>query len=348
MSSPDIEKPVIFEEFLASPAEDAAAPVAEQAPEDLERKKLATLVDMTVDRYCAKSMPVLRGLVRRGEEKGVIKMAAAKNYKLGDSEISIDPIGENILHDAVEAIKLPAVIHGEHQTFDSPTGEDAIHFAIDPFDNTSEYAAGLDTPPWTVVSAYFSDGTPIAAFIGNIKDNKGYFLQNGEVFEKDMENGEKRTVRKSERKSLMEPGSVMASYIGSSEYSGRFNREFNDFTGERPAKSLFYGEGGAFIYGKLAAGVVDAYVMFDEPYEEIDPGAAIALAAGCTIGHYDIENDMWIDYKYQPDRDESNTPEDKKGTVNGLFIAAATPDIRDELVNYYKSKNKIAVSSGLN
>lgn len=298
-----------------------------------EEAKLAALVNIVIDSYASRAMPILRDKVRRGEDKAEIKLAAGKTYKLGDVEITIDPIGENILHELVDAIGLPAVIHGEHQAFPSPTGEDEIHFAIDPFDNTAEYNAGLDTPPWTVLSAYDKDGKPVASLVGNIKESRAYMLQNGRVFEKDLESGEKREIRKSTRESLLEDSSVMASYIGSSEYSSKFNREFGDFIESRPEKAIFYGGGGAYIYGPLAAGRVDAYVMFDEPYEEIDPGAAIALAAGCVIGHYSLEKDMWIPYKYDPNR--------KDDVVKGVWIAAANKDIVVQTIEHIRAKRSL-------
>jgi len=304
-----------------------------------EDARLFTMVNLVMDTYASRAMPILRDKVRKGEDKGEIKLGEGKTYKLGDVEITIDPLGENILHELVEPMGLPAVIHGEHQRFDSPTGEEKIHFAIDPFDNTSEYQAGLDTPPWTVVSAYTAEGNPISTFIGNIKDNKGFFLQNGKIYEKDFETGERREVKKSQRKSLLEDGSVLASYLGSKEYSSKFMAEFKDFIDNRSDRALLYGGGGAYIYGPLAAGRVGAYVMFEEPYEEIDPGAGIAMVAGCTIGHYNLERDEWTDYKYDPNREEE--------TIDGLFIAAATPEIRDELVEYYRNRNIDKAGSGV-
>lgn len=158
-------------------------------------RRLRELVDLTMDMYASNCLPILRSRVRAGDSKAEIKLGEAKSYKLGDVEVEIDPIGEIELHNIVDSLSLPAKIHGEHQEFSSPTGVTQVYFEIDPFDNTSEYQAGLDTPPWTVVSAYSEDGTPLSSFVGNIKDNKGYFLQGGRVFEKDFETGERRYVK---------------------------------------------------------------------------------------------------------------------------------------------------------
>lgn len=298
---------------------------------ELERQRLIGLVNFAVESYASSCLPVLRKKVRAGEDKGEIKLGEGKTFKLGDVELSIDPIGENSLHDIVDSLSLPAVIHGEHQEFPSPTGETLVHFEIDPFDNTSEYQAGLKTPPWTVLSAYDTEGQPMVSFIGDIRNNTAYMFQNGRLFEKDFETGEKREIKKSERKSILEDRSVLASYTGSSEYSTPFFREFSDLLEQRSDKALFYSEGGAFIYGPLASGAVDAYVMFDEPYEEIDPGAAIAIEAGCILGHYDIKKDKWIPYKYDPKKQEK--------VAKGIWIAASSVEIRNEIVEHYRGKH---------
>ncbi len=305
-----------------------------QVPESREIL-LNDLVNIAINEYAGRCMPVLRDKVKNGEDKKIIKLGKRKEYKRGDVVTSIDPIGENLLHEIVDGYNIPATIYGEHQLFPSPTGDSLIDFEIDPFDNTKEYQSGLDTPPWTVLSAYIAR-KPAAAFIGSIKDNKAYILQNGEVFERNLDNGQNVIVKKSERKTLQDPESRLASYCGSSEYTLPFDREFGDFKNNRPHESLFYGGGGAFIYGYLASGKVDAYVMWQEPYEEIDPGVAIALAAGCEVGYLD-ERGVWHDYEYNPDREDKTTP--------GVFVAAATPEIRDEVIDHYIDQHTFHLSS---
>ena len=79
------------------------------------------------------------------------------------------------------------------------------------------------------------------------------------------------------------------------------------------------------IYAYLASGKVDAYVMFDEPRCEIDPGFPIAKAGGCEI--VTVEKDgSFQDYEFIPGKQFQRVP---------LLIAAATPELRDQLINYY-------------
>ena len=95
-------------------------------------------------------------------------------------------------------------------------------------------------------------------------------------------------------------------------------------------KALFYPQGGSFIYAYLASGLVDAYIMFNEPRSEIDPGFPIAKKAGCQVVSVNSDS-SWQDYEFIPGRQHDK--------IN-LLIAACTPELRDELIKYYVRKYK--------
>ena len=71
-----------------------------------------------------------------------------------------------------------------------------------------------------------------------------------------------------------------------------------------------------------------AYIMFNEPRSEIDPGFHIAKAAGCSVVSVDSDG-KYRDYEFLPGRQHDK--------VN-LLIAASTPQLRDELIKYYVKK----------
>jgi len=74
--------------------------------------------------------------------------------------------------------------------------------------------------------------------------------------------------------------------------------------------------------------LVDAYVMFDEPRSEIDPGFSIAKKAGCPVVTIDTDG-SYKDYEFLPGRQHDKVD---------LLIAAANAKIRDELIKYYLKK----------
>ena len=93
-------------------------------------------------------------------------------------------------------------------------------------------------------------------------------------------------------------------------------------------KALLYPNGGSYIYAFLASGLVDAYIMFDEPRSEIDPGFPIAKAAGCQIVSVDSDG-KYKDYEFLPGKQHDKVD---------LLIATSTPKLRDELINYFVKK----------
>ena len=114
----------------------------------------------------------------------------------------------------------------------------------------------------------------------------------------------------------------------SSQYSSKFLDIFEDLIRNFHPKALFYPQGGSFIYAYLASGLVNAYVMFDEPRSEIDPGFPIAKKAGCSIVSVDSDG-TYKDYEFVPGKQHDKVD---------LLIATATPELRDELIKYYVRK----------
>lgn len=300
--------------------------------EILSRNELVERTNRVLTAYAEQSINVLRVMVRRGEGRQVLGSVVNRPE---DEELQIDATGERILYLLVNEYRLPTFLLGEHNRYQYINAERETPHVIlpnDPFDNSSQYKRGLDTPPYTVLGAYHTDGEPIGAVIGDIRDKRVYFAVNGETYVKDFENGETRPLKKSERTTLRDDNATLATYLGSNEYSLSFFRHFGKLIEDMPPKAVLYGGGGAYIYGLLASGAVDAYVMFDEPRTEIDPGVPLALVAGCTVVSVNPDG-TFEDYQFDSNRHDENVP---------LFIAACTPELRDEIIRYYVEGQKAA------
>lgn len=291
------------------------------------RENLVNSTNRVLALYAERAMPTLREMVRSGQGKQVLGSVPNRPT---DEQLGVDAIGENVLVNIVREQGLSAQILGEHVPYDYKRDNNYVTFAIDPFDNTSQYKLGLDTPPYTVTGAYYSNGEPIGAIVGDIKDSKVYLAINGETYIRDLETGRTEPIRKSERKSLKEDGAVLATYLGEKEYSLPFFENFKSLIENMSDRGRLYAGGGAYIYALLASGAVDAYVMVDEPRTEIDPGAPIALAAGCGLWSVN-EDGTFEEYKFEPEKYGENVP---------LFIAAATSEVRDEIISNYLSSKK--------
>jgi|WetSurMetagenome_2_1015567.scaffolds.fasta_scaffold03406_9 fructose-1,6-bisphosphatase/inositol monophosphatase family enzyme len=365
--------------------------------------------------YAERAIYPLYDKVRRGEGKQIL--STTEEGRPGEELLDIDQTGENVLKSAIREAKLPAILISEnspepHVFGNGDSGNEKVYVFADPFDNTSQYKRGLDTPPYTVVSIWDKDGNPIGAVVGDIKDRKAYISIGKETFIIDIKerisekekyadkkvallenqrgllenminlstqinlgnknvteeqlakaNGDyayskeafskleqdsvkaqgeehKRvTITKSDRTTLKDRNSTLATFVGEKEYSAKFFKYFGKLVNDMHPKGLLYTGGGAYIYGLLASGSVDAYVMFDEPVSEIIPGLPLALAAGCTVVSVN-EDGTHNDFKFDPNALREDHKLYSEGSVH-LFIAAATPGVRDEIITaYVKAKSE--------
>lgn len=243
-----------------------------------------------------------------------------------DIDIGIDKVGEEILEKLLKKYKIAATIFSEPEARDIKNG-DHLYGSIDPFDGSVLFLRGFEQNWYTALSFYDKEKKPIATGIADILNEKFYIMNNGENYLLDIKNGEKKKICPSSREKITEP-IVLASYIMSSQYSSKFLDIFGDLLKNMHSKSLLYPQGGSFIYAYLAAGLVDAYVMFGEPRSEIDPGFPIAKAAGCSVVCVDSDGD-YKDYEFLPGRQHDKVD---------LLIAATTPQLRNELIDYYVKK----------
>lgn len=300
------------------------------SPKELNVRTLRVITD-----YAINGIEALYPSVRAGEGKVVLGSVPGRPE---DEQLGIDSYGENILANLIRDNRLPALVLGEHNppTF-TQFGDPRVVISIDALDNSSEYKRGLDTPVYTVVSAYSLDGKPIAGAVCNIKDKKAFIVHDSGVYEFDAEAPDRfQQVLASRRTTLKDDDATIASYLGSNEYSLNFFRYFGQMIQEMPPKARLYAGGGAFIYGLLANGSVDAYVMFDEPYSEIFPGLVLARSAKCTVVSVNPDG-TFEEIRLTPEFYE-NPQLYAEGKVP-FFIAACTPQLRDEIIEYYlKSK----------
>tara|TARA_Y100000310_G_C20549694_1_gene747408 strand:+ start:159 stop:1031 length:873 start_codon:yes stop_codon:yes gene_type:complete len=243
-----------------------------------------------------------------------------------DVEIEIDRVGEEVLRDLLKKHGQSATVFSEPENGDIVVGERPDFYgALDPFDNSILFLRGFQHSWYTALSFFDAKGVFLCGAIGDILNQRAYIHDGETAFFLDLQNDKKIPIRPSSRKTLVEP-IVLASYIMSSQYSPKFLDVFGGLVRTMHKRALFYPFGGAHIYGHLAAGQVDAYIMFNEPRSEIDPGFAIAKATGCVIGEVDKEG-KWKDYEFVPGKQHEKVP---------FFVAAANPELRDEIILYYK------------
>lgn len=381
--------------------------------EILSKEELVSRANRVLLLYAERAIYPLYDKVRKGEGKQII--SSTEEGRPGEELRDIDQTAENVLKFAVREMNLPTILISENapepHMFGNGESEKLFIFA-DPFDNTSQYIRGLDTPPYTVVSIWDREGNPIGAVVGDIKDRKAYmslgkdtfiidikeksairenyigrkskFLENQEGFLKkinklqtDIINGstnvieeeltktktdnanseeglgklerefledqkkeyKRERINRSERTTLLgDRNATLATFVGEKKYSSKFFKYFSELINNMHPKGLLYTGGGAYIYGLLASGTVDAYVMFDEPLSEIIPGLPLLIAAGggaCRVNPDGTSQEIKIN--------PTDYLTDHKLYAEGeipLYIAYNTPQVRDEIIKYYLEAKK--------
>jgi len=243
-----------------------------------------------------------------------------------DLEIGIDRVGEEILEKLLKKHRIKATIFSEPENRDIKNGGE-IYGSVDPFDGSMLYLRGFEHNWYTALSFFDKKRNPLCCGIADIINEKYYITEEGGNYLVSMDGEKKKKIEPATRKKLTEP-IVLASYIMSSQYSPKFLDIFGDLVRNMHPKGLFYPHGGSYIYSFLASGLIDAYVMFNEPRSEIDPGFPIAKNAGCQIISVDSDGN-YQDYQF--------IPGEQHGKVD-LLIATATPQLRDQLIKHYVKK----------
>ena len=302
---------------------------------------------MVMLQFTERVLPTLYSMVVEGKGKEDLGSVPGRP---GEKQALIDAVGQDRLINTIRDQKLPAIVIGEHTRQDhTGNNETYVYFSQDPFDNTSPYKRGLPTPVFSVLSSYDQDSNPIGGVVINIPAKKAYMNIDGEasVVSFDIVDGDeidegtnepikiakiikKEPMQRSQRRTLIHQDATISSFVGEKDFMIPFNDNFRLLLENFSTKTMIYGEGGAFAWGLLAAGVIDAIAVRDEWRSEIDPGLALAQLAGCTIVSVDPETGEFEDYKFDPTA-EDDVP---------LLIAAATPEIRDEIIRYYMEQKR--------
>ena len=288
----------------------------------MEKSKIS---DLLIE-YLTKTTKEVKKRAAKGEGRQILGEVINRPE---DIDIGIDRVGEEILEGLLKKYKLKATVFSEPDDRDIKTGGENpdMYGSIDPFDGSVLFLRGFEHNWYTTLSFYTKERKPIATGIADILNEQLYINDGKKNYLLNIKSGQNKKILSSKKKRLTEP-IVLASYLMSSQYSQKFLDFFGDLIKGLHPKALFYPQGGSFIYAYLASGLVDAYVMFNEPRSEIDPGFPIAKSAGCQIVSVDSDG-SYQDYEFVPGKQHDKVD---------LLIAATTPQLRNELIKYYVKK----------
>lgn len=289
----------------------------------MTQQELNTKAKQLSKEYLIEAMKAIKKAIEQGKGR---KITGDVKRRPEDFETSIDLIGEEILEKLIKKYRLPLLIFPEHNTSLGEKENPEIFGALDSFDGTKLFYHKFEHMWYSVISIYDKDSNPVFGGIIDILNEKLYISKDNGNYLISLRNPDKEEqIFPSKIKSLSQNPTI-ASYVMSNQYFPKFFQYFGKLIEKLDPKTLFYPNGGSCIYAYLASGQIDAYIMFNEPRSEIDPGLAIAQMAGCKTAAINYDG-SYKDYKFLQKKQHDKVD---------LFIIAATTELLDELINHYQ------------
>ena len=237
-----------------------------------------------------------------------------------DVEIGIDSRCDEILLECLSSRGVSAQVYSEHGADIVGSGEPEFIVSVDPFDGSGLYRRGIPAEWWSVASYFDVEGTPLGGVAVDILRDELYIAGEEGVTVGAVNDDERVPVARSDRRSLGE-GVTLAAYLMQPSYLNEWVRRMSELLARHPGLRV-WPNGGACIYPWLARGRVDAYLMFDEPRSEIDPGMGFAARSGVSLFEAGLDG-VLAEYKLSPGNSDGRAP---------LFVAACTEELAQRIV----------------
>jgi hypothetical protein len=298
--------------------------------------------------YGTKSIETFYRGIRKGDYKEVLGTVPESGT---ETEIALESNNEHMFVNICDAHKLPLFIIGEHHSYKTPLSNGInpgyISF-IDSLDDTRELEQGglgnrgLPAPLWTNASFYNLEGKPLVGMIANLKEKYMYFSVNGKNYHIDLETGEEKEIKPSSRTSIKDKDFCLATYVGDPKYFVSFAENFLEVEKvlrDTDNNAVNQPHTGSFIYGPMAEGTVDAYLIAREPARERLPGWIFAETAGFTAWEIDPKTG---DYKKVEDDLKlfKDNPNEYRKKRTPIYLVTRFDQVRDEIISLIKIQHQ--------
>ena len=237
-----------------------------------------------------------------------------------DVEIGIDSRCDEILIESLLDAGVTARVYSEHGVALVGSGEPEYIVAVDPFDGSGLYRRGIPAEWWSVASYFDRAGTPLGASALDILRGELYTAGAEGVSVGPVNGDDRMLVTPSDRRSL-DDSTTLAAYLMQPSYINEWVTRMRNLLTRYPGLRV-WPNGGACIYPWLARGLVDAYVMFDEPRSEVDPGLGFAARSGLHL--FEVgDNGSLEEYRFSSKDRAGRSP---------FFVAACTTELARNIV----------------
>ena len=246
---------------------------------------------------------IVKTLAFEGKAKGIIGNVEGRDPK-EDRFLEIDKVCEDHIVSHINKSPFSVEVYSEHGHFISnPQKEVSFILSVDPFDGTSLYKSGIPAEWWSVLTIY----NPITlkpvcgAAIDFIRE-EFYYSEDGVLRYCNLRDKKLIDVQLKPKKDL-ESGLVLATYSMSPNYSLLWSENTDKLLKGLNALNnppRIWPNGGSCIYPWMARGLVDVYLMFDEPNSEVNPGLGFVTQEHFCI--YEItDGKKLLEYSFKPE-----------------------------------------------
>ena len=243
-----------------------------------------------------------------------------------DVEIGLDKFSEDLLESYIKQSQCNVLLYSEHSTRTlGDINQTDYLITCDPFDGSGHYMRGVPAEWWSVMTVWDPKSMkPIWAGAADINRKELYFADSSGVKLETLADDQSRSVNASNQAKLS-GDSIISAYLMSPEYIRHWTSRSSNLLQsleENYSTVRIWTDGGACSYPWLARGITNAYMMFNEPRTEIDPGLGFAWASGVKV--YAVSDSGELnEYVFDPQKSSGRVP---------WLIAACNKDFATDLV----------------
>ena len=223
---------------------------------------------------------IVKSMYLKDQGKIILGNVQGRNIK-DDQYLEIDQVCQNHIINSLQTLSNSIKIYSEHGEFYTNNSDEVEYIiALDPFDGTSLYKNNIPGEWWSVLTIFEANNNKPIAGIALDFIREEFYFSNIEKFSYCNINSKNFKHNTIKRKENLDSGIVIATYTMSTGYSLLLTKNTQNLINSLhhlKTPPIIWPNGGACIYPWMERGIIDVYLMFDEPRTEIDPGLGFML-----------------------------------------------------------------------
>ena len=245
--------------------------------------------------FLLESAQEIKALSKKGLGREIVGTVEGRST---DLEIGIDGVAEKILERKLNESNFKIAVFSEHNNFGVDVDQADYFIALDPFDGSLFFRTGLPFMWYVALGIFDKNARPVFSGIVDISTDKLYFTKPDGSYVRSLDDNKEKKLQPSSRK-ISNKNFTLASYLMKRKRLENFSSKYKDLLESLTLATFIYPNGGPSNYAYLAEGIIDVYLVVNEPRLEVDTGYFIAQKANCLITQIN-DNNTIEEYKFIP------------------------------------------------